>query len=104
MGTEVDFAVRQPFESGRVLQLPVLTTGLDIATGQTPAPVTFIQRAVETERQFQFRSLQVEGQLLILMSPWPLAVKVPSDVSPVWMPLPLRSIFARWALSRWHPD
>ncbi|MNL03352.1 hypothetical protein D3C87_1238870 [compost metagenome] len=35
-----------------------------------------------------------------LMSPCPLAVNVPSEVSPAWMPLPLRSIFARCALSR----
>ncbi|MNO74442.1 hypothetical protein D3C76_654400 [compost metagenome] len=66
MGAKIDFAVRQPFQFRRPLQLPVLATGLDIAAGQASAPVALVQRTVEADGQLQLRSLQVEAQLLVL--------------------------------------
>ncbi len=61
MGAEVDLAIRQALEFGRALQLPVLATGLDIATGQASAPVAFVQRAIQAQGQFQLRPLQSRG-------------------------------------------
>ncbi|MCY1425116.1 hypothetical protein D9M71_408980 [compost metagenome] len=66
MGAKGDFAVRQAFEFRRPLQLPVLATGLDITAGQASAPIAFVQRTVQTQRQFQLRPLQIEVQLLVL--------------------------------------
>ncbi|MNS26918.1 hypothetical protein D3C72_588540 [compost metagenome] len=48
---------------------------------------------------FSFGPCRSRLNFWFLMSPWPLAVRVPSEVSPAWMPLPLRSTFARCALS-----
>ena len=80
MGAKVDLAVRQSFELRRALQLPVLATGLDIAAGQAPAPVALVQRTVEAKGQFQLRALAGRGlSFWLLMSPWPLAVSVPSE-------------------------
>ncbi|MNH39275.1 hypothetical protein D3C79_1004210 [compost metagenome] len=66
MGAKGDFAVRQTFEFRRPLQLPVLATGLDITAGQASAPIAFVQRTVQTQRQFQLRPLQIEVQFLVL--------------------------------------
>ncbi|MCY1449740.1 hypothetical protein D9M71_664990 [compost metagenome] len=66
MGAKIDFAVRQPLEFCRTLQLPVLATGLDVAAGQTSSPVALVQCAVQTKGQFQLGPLQVKAQFLVL--------------------------------------
>ena len=48
------------------MQLPVLTAGLDISAGQASAPIAIVQITVQPERQFQFRTLQIEGEFLVL--------------------------------------
>lgn len=100
MGTEVDLAVRQSFQLCRALQLPVLAAGLDIAAGQASAPVAFVQDAVDTEGQLQLRPLQIEGEFLVFDIALPTGGQGAEEVSPTWIPLPLRSMFARCALSR----
>ena len=64
MRAEVDLAVGQAFEFRRVLQFPVLAAGLNITAGQAPAPVAFVQIAVQAEGQFQQRPDQVEIEFL----------------------------------------
>ena len=50
----------------RGLQLPVLATGLHVAAGQAPAPVAFVEIAVQRQGQFDQRTGQVELDFLVL--------------------------------------
>ena len=65
VGPEVELAAGQPLQTCRRLQLPVLAAGLDSATGQAPAPVTFVQLAIQTKVELELRAVQRQGQGLL---------------------------------------
>jgi hypothetical protein len=83
MGAKVDFAVGQTLQSGRVLQLPVLPTGLKYRRwpddrASCPCPDCRPAQAPVSAAALAGRGLSFWR----LISPWPLTVSAPNAVSP----------------------
>ena len=59
-------AIGQAFDLRRGLQPPVLATGLHVAAGQAPAPVVFVEVAIQCQGQLDQRASQGQLDLLAL--------------------------------------